>query len=710
MKRLLFLIAGMCPLWLSAQTFEQVEPGVYLLKAGTEDAHTPLRYKEPALSGALSAMPPADNPFKPGDIHIMVNERGCVVELPLSAKENIYGFGLQMGSFLQNDKKKRPVINDHPLKDLGYTHAPQPYYISTKGYCVVINTARYTTFYMGTNRKNKDFTEPVAEQSVKLSTDELYRNAGSDRQTGKTVQVDIPGAKGISVLVFSGPDMESALRRYNLYSGGGSLPAMWGLGVKYRLKADAKQADVVRISDYFRSKQIPCDVIGLEPKWQTRAYSCSFVWNKAHFPQPEEMIREAKLKGFKLNLWEHAFTHPTSPMYDSLKHLSGDHLVWNGLVPDFADERVRKLFGDYHYRVFVKEGISAFKLDECDNSDITRGDLNWSFPELSQFPSGLNGEQMHHLLGNLYQKTIYDVYRNNNMRTYLDVRASGLFAAPYPASLYSDTYDSLQYVRMINNSGLSGLLWSPEIRESGTRNEFFRRVHITMLSAQTLFNSWYLKNPPWLQFDKNKNNADILLPDAVSNEEVVRKLMNFRMSLVPYLYARFARYRMEGIPPFKPLVLSYPNDTAVVKIDDQYLIGDDLLACPVLGEGDERTVYLPEGNWYNYNTNQKLKGGRRYKVSFRIDEIPIFVREGTILPLAEPVQCITSETVFRIHCIVYGKSPRPAVLFEDDGETYGYEKGQYNLVELKWNKKGSVKRTGKFVPRRYEVKSWTVLD
>jgi len=79
-------------------------------------------------------------------------------------------------------------------------------------------------------------------------------------------------------------------------------------------------------------------------------------------------------------------------------------LVWNGLVPDFANKNVRDTFGTYHYNAFIKAGISGFKLDECDNSDITRGDLNWSFPELSRFPSGIDGEKMHQLFGVLYQK------------------------------------------------------------------------------------------------------------------------------------------------------------------------------------------------------------------------------------------------------------------------------------------------------------------
>ena len=196
---------------------------------------------------------------------------------------------------------------------------------------------------------------------------------------------------------------------------------------------------------------------------------------------------------------------------------------------------------------------------------------------------------------------------------------------------------------------------------------------------------------------------------ATKNEDVVRQLLNFRMPLVPYLYAQFARYRTEGIPPFKPLVLNYPNDKAAAAIDNQFLIGDDLLACPIVGKGNERTVYLPEGNWYNFNTNEKLEGGQSHNVHFTLHEVPLFVREGTILPLAEPTDCITPQTTFVLNCRVYGKQARNTSLFEDDGISYGFESGIYNKVLLSWNGRGNIKRTGKFKGVRYKVKSWTLI-
>ena len=688
---------------------KELDKGVYFLSAGAEDRHTPLSFKERSQSEMLKKLPEAGFPFDKEDIKIIVTSRGCIVEIPLENNEQLYGFGLQIGSFNQRGLKKRPIVNDHPLNDLGYTHAPQPYYVSSKGYAILINTARYTTFYMGTNKKNINAQVTDKEsQDVKLSTDQLYISSknGNDLK----VQIDVPGARGVGVLVFAGPGILNAVQRYNLFSGGGSLPAIWGMGVKYRVKADSKQEDVYRMAKYFRSKQIPVDVIGLEPKWQTRAYSCSYVWNTEFFPNPKKMIGDLKNEGFRVNLWEHAFVHPTSPLHQELESLSGDHLVWNGLVPDFVNDSVRNIFGNYHHHNFIQEGISGFKLDECDNSNITRGDLNWSFPELSRFPSGVDGEQMHQLFGFLYQKTINDEYRKHDLRTYTDVRSLGPFASPYPSSIYSDIYGYADYIQMISNAGISGLLWSPEVRESASRNEFFRRSQVAILSAQTLFNCWYLKNAPWLQFDIKKNNKDSLLEDAEANEIVIRKLLNFRMSLVPYLYATFEKYRSEGLPPFRPLIMNYPQDKKVINIWDQYLIGNDLLVCPVMGEGSEREVYLPEGDWYDFNSNKKYTGGQSYTVNFSIDEIPLFIRSGSIIPFAKPVQYISKETIFDITCHVYGDEPRSFELFEDDGVSYQYEQNRFNAVLLSYDKKGKAKRTGNYKGKRYNIIGWKKIN
>ncbi|MFD2148567.1 TIM-barrel domain-containing protein [Mucilaginibacter antarcticus] len=308
--------------------------------------------------------------------------------------------------------------------------------------------------------------------------------------------MDIPGAKGGDVFIFNGPTLKTALQRYNLFSGGGAMPAMWGLGLQYRMKADSKQQDVYNMVSYFRDNHIPCDVFGLEPKWQTTAYSCSYVWNPEYFNSPQELIDKMKAQGIKLNLWEHAYINPASPIFGALAGAAGDYKVWNGLVPDFAGKTASSIFADYHKKAFVDQGIASFKMDECDNSNLSEGGAVWAFPDQTQFPSGIDGEQMHQQFGTLYFQTMYSNYKKSNKRSYFNIRSLNGFASSYPVSLYSDTYVHQEYIRMISNSGFSGLLWSPEVRESASVTELCRRTQTAILSSQTVFNSWYLKARP----------------------------------------------------------------------------------------------------------------------------------------------------------------------------------------------------------------------
>ncbi|MDO3645328.1 TIM-barrel domain-containing protein [Mucilaginibacter sp. L3T2-6] len=684
-----------------------VAPGVMKVASGRAERFSPYSFcSEKPVTAAMSRLPEGKLPFNINDIKITTSERGVLVEIPLDNREQLYGFGLQMGSFNQKGLRKKPIVNDNPSRDLGYSHAPMPFYVSNKGYGILVNTSHYTTFYCGTTAKN---TGAVTRNNGRggNSAEELYRNDGP---ASGYVAVDIPGVRGIEVYVFEGPELVHVLQRYNLFSGGGALPAMWGLGVKYRVKADFTQQQVGKMAAYFRANAMPCDVLGLEPKWQTAAYSCSYVWNEDFFPSHDKFIDTMRSKGFHINLWEHAFVNPRSPLYAPLKKKSGDYLVWNGLVPDFADSSARQLFAAYHKATFVSKGISGFKMDECDNSNLATGSATWSFPEHSRFPSGIDGEQMHQVFGVLYQKTVFQIYKALNTRTFLDVRASNAFASSYPASLYSDTYDHHEYIQMISNAGFSGLLWSPEVRESKSIADLMRRSQTAVLSAQTLYNSWYLQHPPWLQINIGKNNKNELMDNAKAVEADVRKLLDFRMSLVPYLYSAFAVYHTQGIPPFRALVVDYPDDEKIFNIDDEYMIGEGILAAPLTADSDARKVYLPAGNWYEFNTRKKYAGGREYIIKTGYTDLPVFIKEGTILPLAEPVQYIGPDTRFELTCYVYGDQAKPAYLFEDDGVTFAFEKGKYNNVILSYgNGKGAVTRKGNYAGERFRVKKWEVV-
>ncbi|RZJ24661.1 MAG: DUF5110 domain-containing protein, partial [Flavobacterium sp.] len=193
-------------------------------------------------------------------------------------------------------------------------------------------------------------------------------------------------------------------------------------------------------------------------------------------------------------------------------------------------------------------------------------------------------------------------------------------------------------------------------------------------------------------------------------ETLVRNLFRERMSLVPYLYAAFLDYYNQGIPPFRPLVMDYPTDKKVRSVSNQFMIGPGLMAAPTTMDSAFRTVYFPEGVWYDYYTKKQYTGGQSYLLDIPVDKLPLFVKACSIIPVAAPNEFIDAKTVFEITCKVYGNSPAPFTLFEDDGLTFDFQKGKANTVVLRAaNGKGSVERKGDFKGRRYVVKQWEFI-
>jgi alpha-D-xyloside xylohydrolase len=624
--------------------------------------------------------------------------------------QQIYGFGLDPGAYQQKGLCKNLTVCAAVVGETGASHGPVPFYLSTKGYGVYVDTARVPMAEVARLTPNQSAQEDESRSDrVKTSEAELYA-ARAVRGRAEVI-FDLPGdSKGVDMYVFGGPTMREAVQRYNLFSGGGAVPPLWGLGLKFRTFTRADEATVLKTARALRAMKIPCDMIGLEPGWQSRSYSCSFTWSKERFPEPAKMLQELKQSGFKVNLWEHAYIHPSSPLFAPLKSRAGDFLVWGGLVVDFVDPEASRIFADYHDRELVSQGILGFKGDECDRQPPTDA-TPFNYPYCSTFPSGIDGDQMTQLYGYLYQRSLFSAFKAHNLRTWGDVRATTALAAPLPFNLYSDAYSFDQYLRQLLNASFAGLLWSPEVRQAGSLDELLNRAALSAFAPQMCLDMWFMPNPVWEQYDRPKNEAHQLLPEAEQRAvaDRLRSIVNQRYALLPYLYASFQRYHNEGLPPVRSLLLDFPEDTQIRKLDNAFMFGDSLLAAPFLSEAASRKIVLPQGvKWYELNTKHWHQGGTTVTITGSPGEMPLFVRENLLLPLAEPVQQIDGATVFEITVKVFGKNPAPFTLFEDDGTSFDFETGAANRVLLTWSpaEGGRVERTGTFSGRRYKIVRW----
>jgi alpha-D-xyloside xylohydrolase len=439
---------------------------------------------------------------------------------------------------------------------------------------------------------------------------------------------------------------------------------------------------------------MPFDVMGLEPGWHTHAYSCSFVWNHDRFPDPPGFVKKLANIDMKVNLWEHAYTHPTSPMFESLQPHSGDFGVWGGLVPDFAGPEARRIFGEYHAKTFLDIGISGFKFDECDNSDYTGG---WSFPALSRFPSGIDGEQMHSVFGLRYQHAVWEQYLKRGQETYSLVRSSGALATPYPFVLYSDLYDHRQFIRALVNSGFSGLLWCPEVRDAQSEEDLIRRLQSVVFSPLAMINGWYIANPPWKQLDRKKNNVNEFIDNWQGLEAKCREILGWRMQLVPYLRSAFARYAADGTPPFRALLLDFPDDPALAGVDDEYLMGDRMIVAPMFAGEETRKVVLPAGVWHDFWTGKTIQGGASFSVPASTEKIPVYVKAGSIVPLAAATNSTADAASRHLTACVFGDGSLPFSMQTPSGDK----------LQITWNagtKTGAIVQHGKARP--YTIAGW----
>lgn len=570
---------------------------MYYSKFGTPEAITPKKFapKSKLSQDKIEEIPEAYQ------ISFSATARGCKIELPLSPDTAIYGFGLQLQGFNHKGRRLKLSVNSDPVAYNGDSHAPVPFFVTNKGFGIYIDTARYLEAYCGFIKK-KMRTPDGKIKEVATNTDDLY---AKEEQTEESVMMlEIPSAKGADVYLFEGETITDIVSEYNMFSGGGCSVPEWGLEPIYRCFGQSTEDDVMRTAEYFKEKNIPVGIIGLEPGWQSRAYSCSYMWNPEKYPEPEKLVSKLREMGYHINLWEHAFVNPSAPVYKELFPYSGNFEVWGGLVPDFSVPEAQEIFAKHHHDSFVEMGIDGFKLDECDSSDYTG---SWSFPCGAEFPGGMDGEQYHSMFGTLYMQTMLKAL--DNTKTLSEVRNAGALAASYPFVLYSDLYKHEEFLCGTVNAGFSGLLWTPEVREGASRKDFLRRLQNNVFSVQCIINAWYCESIPWLEWDC---------------EDEVREILEERIKLIPRLKEAFEIYRNTGKPPVRALVMDYTDDENTYSIDDEYLFCENLLVAPMTAEQDEREVYIPEGNWTDYRTGEPVKSGT---ITVSGDNIPVFERK-----------------------------------------------------------------------------------
>ena len=660
--------------------------GVWSAEAGRPEKvnFTTVSQVKPKVE-ALSAMADITFPLAENDIKATVFDGKTYLQFPLELGEQIFGLGLNFQTVEQRGRILRLHMDHYNGSDNGRNHSPVPFFVSSKGYGVFINSARYLDIWVGT-AVTKDSKVPMDARD--RNTDKSW----TAQPYSDNVSVLIP-AEGVEIVIFGGPTTLDAVSRFNLYNGGGCLPPKWGLGFWHRTPTLYSDSLVLNEVKEFKVHQFPLSVIGLEPGWQSKSYPCTYEWDKGRFPDPAKFVSQLKDQGVQTNLWMNPYISPESELIKTLKPYTASHTVWNGYIPDYGLPKVNSIIGDHLKKYQLDIGVSGFKMDENDGFD------NWLWPDVARFPSKIPAEQMRQLYGVMMQKMTTQLYREQNRRTYGLVRASNAGGVSFPYVIYNDYYSHRDFITALINSSFIGVLWTPEVRSSPTAEEWLRRMQTVCFSPLAMLNAWSDGTKPWSFPEVEKQVADVA---------------KLRMQLIPYIYTCFAEYAFYGRPPMRAMNLldgftaaseivagqlsSTTNPYAEAtrtEVKDQFMVGDNLLVAPLFTGETERKVILPKGRWYDFYTGQLAGEGEVIKVAPGLDKIPVYVRDGGIIPMYETNQ-LTLKAHEKRNLIIrfYGKKEAVYNLYDDDGETFDYEKGAFSWREVRVSKAKNGKLKG----------------
>lgn len=628
---------------------------------------------EPRLA-SLDRLGEAPFPFSRETVTAEQPSDRLVLRLPLDPGERLYGLGLNFRALEVQQTVRHLRVDHYGGQDNGRTHAPVPFYVSSRGYGVLVNVARPLAVYAGGVHR-REAHPPVVDRAA--------GPAWRAVQPGRSVEIGVPG-RGAEVIVFAGPTPLRAVQRFNLFCGGGCLPPRWGLGFWHRVPLSFTAAQTERLAAEFAERGYPLDAIGLEPGWHTTCYPSSFEWNRERFPDPDAFLARLRQGGVRVNLWEHPYVTPDCALAREVGDGVGTHTgSWGGLVPDLGLPEVRETILRQHEQEHRRRGVGGYKLDECDGFD------QWLWPDHAQFPSGLTGEELRQVYGVLFQRLTTELYRRADQRTYGLVRASNAGAVSFPYVLYSDAYSHREFVTALCSASFCGLLWTPEARAARSAEEWVRRIQTTCLSPLAMINAWADGTLPWS------------FPEVA---DAVRAAMLLRQRLMPYLYSAFAQYAEDGTPPFRAMaleegVIEGPGNGTPARLDstanpyalsqlgtvkDQYMMGPSLLVAPLFAGEKERRVHLPPGRWFDFQTGAAAgTGPGEITVAADLQTIPILVRDGGIVPLMSP-RLHAPEPGEQVDVEVrhYGDLPGCYELYDDDGVSLAFERGECCRVRL----------------------------
>jgi alpha-glucosidase len=522
----------------------------------------------------------------------------------------------------------------------------------------------------------------------------------------------------LNYYLISGDNPAEIIRRYTDLTGRAQLPPVWSFGYQQCRWSYFPDTELLTIAKTFRDKQIPIDVLYLDIHYMDN-YKV-FTFSPQNYPKPAETIDQLKKMGYKVVViidpglkvepgyfgYEEGVKNGYFVKYPNGADYIGS--VWPGRshFPDFTNPKTREWWGGM-FKVYTDAGISGYWNDM--NEPAAWGQ---NIPDLVEF--NFEGHkttmsQAHNVYGMQMVRSTYEGVRklNPDRRPLTITRATYAGGQRYSTIWTGDnaSYDGhmLMGTRIVNSLGVSGFPFAgPDI--GGFIGEPTRELLIRWLSigVYTPFMRTHV------DYDHNYREPWIYGKEA---EKTMREMINQRYRLLPYIYSTAYEATQTGIPVSRTLAINYSFDDQIYKSDfeNEYLFGDAFLVAPVVSTQNFAKVYLPAGGWYRLSSGKQYEGNQEVIVEAPLSDLPVFVKAGAIIPMQSVIQNTTEKPDETLLLHVYaGKEPSSFLYYEDDGESYAFEKGAFckRLIAYDPAKKqiGIGAQEGTFVSKFRKVK------
>lgn len=484
----------------------------------------------------------------------------------------------------------------------------------------------------------------------------------------------------------SGAGVADVIKSYTHLTGRMPLPPLWSIGYQQCRYSYYPDKEVISIAENFRVRDFPGDAIVLDIHYMD-AYKI-FTWDKRHFPDPRAMIASLKELGFHIVVMcdpgikiEEGYEPFESGRRENVfvKYPDGSDYagqVWPGWCnfPDFTNPKTREWWAS-HFNEYVQLGVEGFWNDM--NEIATWGNMLPDMIEFEMDGKRSTAREARNLYGMMMARSTYEGTKDLLKKRPFNLTRSGFAGVQRYAAVWTGdnvAYDAhmLAGVRLVNSMGLSGLAFTGYDIGGfvGNADEklFARWISIGAFSpffrGHSMINS--RDSEPWSYGEKV--------------EEISRNYMKLRYKLLPYLYSLFYDASQTGMPVSRSLAIDFTFDDLVYdhRYHNQYLFGPAILVAPVESIKDLTKVYLPQGNWYEFLTDHPHPGNMEIVADCPIDQLPLYVRGSSIIPMREQPGATTAEhgDVLEIH-LYKGKDNNRFLFYEDDGASFEYESGSY---------------------------------